>query len=243
MKENWELHWKDYYKILQVHTLAETEVIKAAHDKLALKYHPDHNNNIGAEQRMKDINEAFAILYDPQKRATYDIQYHKTYAKPINTPNPPKQQSSPNQQPTSMPTPEAATDVNQLRWCRKCKGYINMRIGFIDKRPTFATCLKCQEIYDIRPIGRGNLKEANNDPQLTIGVQLNLLFIKLSHDKRIKFREREWLEKRDIVGEWLQSKGTATRLGECPKCKFKSVLANSDVSAGKCINPECDYTI
>ena len=62
MKENWETHWKDYYKILQVHPSAEQEVVKAARDRLAGKYHPDVNKEPIAHERMKDINEAYEVL-------------------------------------------------------------------------------------------------------------------------------------------------------------------------------------
>ena len=75
MPENWEINWKDYYKILQVHPGAEQEVIKAAFDKLAKKYHPDLNKNPAAENRMKDINEAFEVLGNLEKRRLY----HPTY--------------------------------------------------------------------------------------------------------------------------------------------------------------------
>jgi curved DNA-binding protein CbpA len=75
MKENWEINWKDYYKILQVHPSAEPEVIKAAHDKLALKYHPDVNRESTATQRMKDINEAYDILSNSEKRNRYHVVY------------------------------------------------------------------------------------------------------------------------------------------------------------------------
>ena len=75
MKENWEINWKDYYKILQVHPTAEQEVIKAAYDKLARKYHPDTNKTPTANQRMKDINEAYEILSNIEKRR----QYHKAW--------------------------------------------------------------------------------------------------------------------------------------------------------------------
>ncbi len=69
--KSWELHWKDYYKILQVHVSAEPEVIKAAYDKLARKYHPDVNQNPTANERMTDINEAFEVLSDPERRKQY----------------------------------------------------------------------------------------------------------------------------------------------------------------------------
>ena len=75
MKENWETHWKDYYQILQVDPSAEPEVIKAAHGKLALKYHPDINKEMSATQRMKDINEAYEILSNNEKRNRYHLAY------------------------------------------------------------------------------------------------------------------------------------------------------------------------
>ncbi|MFC1972373.1 DnaJ domain-containing protein, partial [Chloroflexota bacterium] len=52
MRENWEIHWKDYYQILQVQPSAEPEVIKGAYDRLSRKYHPDVNKSSTASQRM-----------------------------------------------------------------------------------------------------------------------------------------------------------------------------------------------
>jgi len=65
---------KDYYKILGVSKSASSEEIKKAYRKLALKYHPDHNNgNNSAEAMFKDINEAYAVLRDPEKKKQYDM--------------------------------------------------------------------------------------------------------------------------------------------------------------------------
>ena len=75
MVESWEIHWKDYYQILQVQPTAESEVIKAAFDRLARKYHPDVNNKISAVQKMQELNEAFEILGTPVKRSSYDLAY------------------------------------------------------------------------------------------------------------------------------------------------------------------------
>jgi hypothetical protein len=61
---------KDYYEILQVSENAELEVIQAAYRGLSKKYHPDGENP--DEERMKEINEAWEVLGDPQKKAAYD---------------------------------------------------------------------------------------------------------------------------------------------------------------------------
>lgn len=63
--------FKDYYQILQVHHDASPEVIKAAYRKLCTLYHPDTNGNQKEEMRMMDINEAYRILSDPDKRTEY----------------------------------------------------------------------------------------------------------------------------------------------------------------------------
>ncbi|MBA7622510.1 Chaperone protein DnaJ [subsurface metagenome] len=63
---------RDYYEILDVPGDATTEEIKKAFRRLAFKYHPDHNRNDGAEAKFKEINEAFEVLSDADKRARYD---------------------------------------------------------------------------------------------------------------------------------------------------------------------------
>ncbi len=65
---------KDYYKILGVDKSASPEEIKKAYRKLALKYHPDHNEgDKSAEAKFKDLNEAYAVLRDPEKKQQYDM--------------------------------------------------------------------------------------------------------------------------------------------------------------------------
>ncbi len=75
---------KDYYKILGVSRDASQDEIKKAFRKLALKYHPDKNKgNKEAEERFKEINEAYAVLSDPEKRRQYDTfggaEFQKRY--------------------------------------------------------------------------------------------------------------------------------------------------------------------
>lgn len=63
---------RDYYDILGLHRSASEEEIKAAFRKLARQYHPDVNKEANAEEKFKEINEAYGVLSDPQKRSQYD---------------------------------------------------------------------------------------------------------------------------------------------------------------------------
>lgn len=63
---------QDYYSILGVDKSVSAEELKRAYRKLALQYHPDRNKTAEAEEKFKEINKAYEVLGDPQKRQTYD---------------------------------------------------------------------------------------------------------------------------------------------------------------------------
>lgn len=63
---------KDYYKTLGIEKTASNQDIKRAYRKLAKQYHPDVNQEASADKRFKEIQEAFDILGDEEKRTQYD---------------------------------------------------------------------------------------------------------------------------------------------------------------------------
>lgn len=73
---------EDYYRILQVHYLAEPEVIESAYKRLAKKYHPDINKDDSSAEMMQKINQAYEVLSDSLKRQQYNMELEDKYNKP-----------------------------------------------------------------------------------------------------------------------------------------------------------------
>ena len=71
---------KDYYEVLGVSKTATDAEIKSAFRKLAKQYHPDINKEADAEEKFKEIQEAYAVLSDPNKRKQYDQFGHAAFS-------------------------------------------------------------------------------------------------------------------------------------------------------------------
>src|SRR5579885_3606409 len=67
---------RDYYEVLGIARTATDDEVKKSFRRLAKQYHPDTNKEQGAEARFIEINEAYEVLSDPQKRAAYDRYGH-----------------------------------------------------------------------------------------------------------------------------------------------------------------------
>ncbi|MBP5548133.1 MAG: DnaJ domain-containing protein [Bacteroidales bacterium] len=69
--------FKDYYKILGITCFASPAEIKRAYREMSMKWHPDRNPNVDVTSMMQDINEAYAILKNEEKKARYNQEYAK----------------------------------------------------------------------------------------------------------------------------------------------------------------------
>jgi len=78
---------RDYYEVLGISRSATQDELKAAFRRLARQYHPDVNDSPDAEEHFKEINEAFAVLSDEQRRGAYDRYGHEGVRGPNGMPN------------------------------------------------------------------------------------------------------------------------------------------------------------
>ena len=71
---------RDYYEVLGIARGADAAAVRKAYKRMAMKHHPDRNpGDAGAEERFKELGEAYKILSDPQQRAAYDRFGHAAF--------------------------------------------------------------------------------------------------------------------------------------------------------------------
>ena len=81
---------RDYYEVLGISPNAGKRRIRKAYRRKAFENHPDRDKSPGAEDRIKEINEAYEVLGDPQKRAQYDLDRQRGPSQPPPGPPPPR---------------------------------------------------------------------------------------------------------------------------------------------------------
>ena len=119
---------KDYYEILEVHPKASEEIIRKAYLTLAKKYHPDANkgNENWATQKMKDLNEAFEVLSNPDERRKYDRTYFDPNKSANN--NSTKHSESTNSSKTSQQTEQQRIHNELVFLCRQIIDELTQKI-------------------------------------------------------------------------------------------------------------------
>jgi len=143
MKYPWQIHWKDYYEVLQVIPEAESEVIDGAYKRLVTKYHPD-NKKTGDADKFRLIHEAHEILADSARKKEYDAAYRdrltdRDQYQIIPEGNKGKPDSCLVTTPTFPEEFDVQDSLSQKIFCSDsfCKGVINKK-GF---------CTECKKAY------------------------------------------------------------------------------------------------
>jgi len=118
----------DYYRQLGLTHSATSADIKAAYKRLAMQYHPDHNQgNPSAEERFKQINEAYHVLSDPLKKARYDRQFEIAHTLPYQTPTGPRRRPYPYNPQGYNPAPHPNNSGRQQTYYKVDRNYFRIQ--------------------------------------------------------------------------------------------------------------------
>lgn len=104
---------RDYYEVLQLHPNAEPEVIESAFRRLALKYHPDKG---GSNERMAELNRAYAVLSNPEQRGAYDAAWLQSSVPGTGEANNSAASDAPGDSAPAPPTAVAVPPGSPFRW-------------------------------------------------------------------------------------------------------------------------------
>jgi hypothetical protein len=143
---------RNLYQVLQVDPGAEPEVIEVVYRRLARKYHPDVSRTPGADERMKEINAAYEVLRDADRRAGYDRELAAVVAPSRPAAPQPKSRWSdtPDVGWADQPKPQARTDwvgclrhpgIGSVASCADCGASLCVYCARLFHPPTCTTCL------------------------------------------------------------------------------------------------------
>lgn len=158
MSYSWEIRWRDYYKILQVHPTASQEIIKAAYQRLARQYHPDSTQQPSSASRMAEINEAYEVLSNLELRRLYHLVWLQKRRESENT-------YRQERETRSTPPNETSEPPAQTKYAERSTGYrglaqsktaifsaVGMILGLDIITLVFAAILSDTLQFDISPV-------------------------------------------------------------------------------------------
>jgi hypothetical protein len=144
---------RNLYQVLQIDPKAEPDVIEVVYRRLARKYHPDVSRMPGADQRMKEINAAYEVLRDADRRASYDREL-AAYEAPPRAEAPEPKTSWAGDEPdvgwAEQPQPEARANwigclrhpgIGAVATCADCGATLCVYCASLFHPPTCTTCL------------------------------------------------------------------------------------------------------
>ncbi|GAC1366567.1 MAG: hypothetical protein NVS2B12_11230 [Ktedonobacteraceae bacterium] len=199
---------KDWYEILQIHQSADPEIIDVAYRKLAQKYHPDVNKSADAEQRMKQLNEAYSVLKDPKKRAEYDKQRaFYTSSGPTHS------------QTTTFITKESVLTF----FCDALNGEADYQRAFRAMSSTYQdthswTALRTQ-LQSIGSSGIDNTRTCRPDPRYN-SFRFSWFSNKFQYNPIIGFGNNLGTDSQEFHISWLKEKNGEWRINEIDRSDF-----------------------
>jgi hypothetical protein len=143
---------RNLYQVLQIDPQAEPDVIEVVYRRLARKYHPDVSRTPGADERMKEINAAYEVLRDADRRASYDRELAACEAPlPAEGPEPKTRWTErPDAGWAAQPQPQPRTDwigcvrhpgIGSVAGCADCGASLCVYCARLFQPPTCTTCL------------------------------------------------------------------------------------------------------
>ena len=146
--------FKDYYSVLKILPQATNKEIAVAYKAMAIKWHPDKNKGVDTTEQMKSINEAYAVLKNPEKRKDYNVEYYRYFQTKTNF------QSKPNTAPPIVRCYYCVKNIANQRFAHKKTFYKETdRSHFPQRKVWYKTANveipRCEACHKIHNSGAG----------------------------------------------------------------------------------------